>query len=92
MPMLESPSSTSSPRPPSAADSGSVDRVDRAGAARNRRPQNGPEDVCAVCGAAVEQDGEIEDSNGWRWYSDGQGGLLPLCPACPPPAIATEPS
>ena len=42
--------------------------------------------VCAVCGAVVETDGEIEDSNGWRWFSDGRGGLLPLCPTCPVPS------
>ncbi len=44
--------------------------------------------VCAVCGATIEDDGDIEDSSGWRWFSDGQGGLLTLCPACPPPEQA----
>jgi len=45
--------------------------------------------VCAVCGAAIEDHDDIEDSNGWRWLSDGRGGLLPLCPTCPtPPDIA----
>jgi hypothetical protein len=42
-------------------------------------------EACAVCGSAVEDEGDIEDSNGWRWFSDGQGGLLPLCPTCPVP-------
>ena len=42
-------------------------------------------DTCAVCGSTVEPDGDLEDSNGWRWFSDGRGGLLPLCPTCPVP-------
>lgn len=47
--------------------------------------QNDQPAVCSVCGAALEEDGDIEDSNGWRWFSDGRGGLLPLCPTCPVP-------
>ncbi len=39
---------------------------------------------CAVCGATVEVGG-ISDTSGWRWYSDGRGGLHALCPTCPPP-------
>ncbi len=39
---------------------------------------------CAVCGATVEV-GDISDTSGWRWYSDGRGGLHALCPTCPPP-------
>jgi hypothetical protein len=42
-------------------------------------------EVCAVCGAAV-QTGDIEDTNGWRWFNNGMGGLSPLCPDCPVPA------
>ena len=45
-----------------------------------------PGDVCAVCGVAVDDEGGIEDTSGWRWFSDGQGGLLPLCPSCPVPS------
>jgi hypothetical protein len=41
--------------------------------------------VCSVCGAAADVD-DVEDTNGWRWYSDGRGGLRPLCATCPPPA------
>jgi hypothetical protein len=41
-------------------------------------------DVCAVCGTAVQAD-NIEDTNGWRWFNDGMGGLSPLCPDCPVP-------
>jgi hypothetical protein len=42
--------------------------------------------VCTVCGAEVEE-GDVEDTNGWRWFSDGKGGLHPLCPTCPPPKL-----
>ena len=49
-----------------------------------------PIETCAVCGASVEG-GSIEDSSGWRWFSDGRGGLLSLCAACPVPDGITEP-
>jgi len=56
-------------------------------------PQKGTvreDNVCAVCGA-VANDSDLEDTNGWRWFNDGKGGLLPLCAACPPPpALADE--
>ena len=42
------------------------------------------DNVCAVCGA-VANDADLEDTNGWRWFNDGKGGLLPLCATCPPP-------
>jgi hypothetical protein len=42
------------------------------------------DNVCAVCGA-VANDTDLEDTNGWRWFNDGKGGLLPLCATCPPP-------
>ena len=45
--------------------------------------------VCAVCGAVLDDDGAIEDSNGWRWFSDGRGGLHSLCPTCPVPTTIT---
>jgi hypothetical protein len=55
-----------------------------------RLDANDQQGVCAVCGRAVEDEGDIEDSSGWRWFSDGRGGLLPLCPTCPvPPDIAS---
>lgn len=40
--------------------------------------------VCSTCGCTVA-DGNIDDTNGWRWYSDGRGGLHPLCANCPAP-------
>jgi len=40
--------------------------------------------VCCVCGKVTEGQ-EIEDTNGWRWFSDGRGGLWPLCATCPVP-------
>jgi hypothetical protein len=46
--------------------------------------------VCVVCGTVIENEADIEDSNGWRWFSDGRGGLLPLCPTCPVPAEITK--
>jgi hypothetical protein len=42
------------------------------------------DNICAVCGA-VANDADLEDTNGWRWFNDGKGGLLPLCATCPPP-------
>jgi len=48
-------------------------------------PQDGQRwEKCAVCGVTVETK-DIEDTNGWRWFNDGHGGLLPLCPTCPLP-------
>jgi hypothetical protein len=47
-------------------------------------------DVCAVCGVSVDSE-DIEDTNGWRWFSDGRGGLLPLCPDCPVPEPLAPP-
>ena len=43
------------------------------------------DNICAVCGA-VANDSDLEDTNGWRWFNDGKGGLNPLCATCPPPA------
>ena len=45
------------------------------------------EAVCSVCGCTVDVD-DVEDTSGWRWYSDGRGGLLPLCKSCPLPKNA----
>ena len=42
------------------------------------------DNISAVCGA-VANDSDLEDTNGWRWFNDGKGGLLPLCATCPPP-------
>jgi hypothetical protein len=47
------------------------------------------DNVCAVC-EAVANDSDLEDTNGWRWFNDGKGGLLPLCATCPPPAEVLE--
>jgi hypothetical protein len=60
-----------------------VENVTRAG-----DPES-PKAVCSVCGLAVDTD-DIEDTNGWRWYSDGAGGLKPLCAGCPPPAAVED--
>ena len=38
--------------------------------------------VCSVCGRSVAED-DVENSNGWRWYSNGLGGLMTLCSTCP---------
>jgi hypothetical protein len=40
--------------------------------------------VCAICGNEVDG-GDIEDTAGWRWYSDGAGGLIPVCRQCTVP-------
>jgi len=40
--------------------------------------------VCSACGCSITDD-DIDDTNGWRWYSDGQGGLHPVCATCPAP-------
>jgi transcription initiation factor TFIIIB Brf1 subunit/transcription initiation factor TFIIB len=45
--------------------------------------------VCSVCGCVADVN-DIEDTNGWRWYSDGKGGLKPLCATCPPPLPAED--
>ena len=49
-----------------------------------------PELTCVVCGAETNAN-EIEDTNGWRWFSDGKGGLLPLCASCPVPEELLDP-
>lgn len=42
-------------------------------------------ELCAGCGRVIEEGGNLENSSGWRWYSDGRGGLVSLCPTCPMP-------
>ena len=54
-------------------------------AARGEHADPVASSICSVCGRAVADD-DIEDTNGWRWYSDGRGGLRPLCETCPVPA------
>jgi len=51
--------------------------------------EHGPRHTCAVCGCAVDLD-DVEDTNGWRWFSDGRGALLALCPTCPVPTLSHE--
>ena len=41
--------------------------------------------VCSTCGCSITDD-DIDDTNGWRWYSDGRGGLRSLCATCPVPS------
>jgi len=41
-------------------------------------------DVCTVCGTTASAD-DTSQTNGWRWFSDGRGGLSGLCPSCPTP-------
>jgi hypothetical protein len=55
--------------------------------------QEGTDDraVCSVCGRTVDVN-DVEDTSGWRWYSDGRGGLRPLCKSCPVPEDAEFPS
>jgi len=55
--------------------------------ARPERPVR--HDVCAVCGAEARTEA-VEDTNGWRWFSDGRGGLVPLCSSCPVPTEHLE--
>jgi hypothetical protein len=43
--------------------------------------------VCSACGSSVADD-NVTDTNGWRWYSDGEGGLRPLCATCPAPTAS----
>jgi len=42
------------------------------------------EHVCVSCGVRVNLE-DVESTNGWRWFSDGAGGLFPLCETCPVP-------
>jgi len=51
--------------------------------------EHAPRHTCAVCGCAVDLD-DVEDTNGWRWFSDGRGALLALCPTCPVPTLPHE--
>jgi hypothetical protein len=41
-------------------------------------------DLCAVCGHRAGP-APVEDTDGWRWFNDGRGGLLPLCATCEVP-------
>jgi hypothetical protein len=43
-----------------------------------------PDEVCVVCGRRVDLE-DTESTSGWRWFSDGRGGLYPLCESCPVP-------
>jgi hypothetical protein len=53
-------------------------------AVRAEHVDPGASSICSVCGCTVA-DEAVEDTNGWRWYSDGRGGLRPLCATCPDP-------
>jgi hypothetical protein len=46
-------------------------------------------DRCSVCGNRVGAP-EIENTDGWRWFNDGRGGLLPLCSTCVVPDALIE--
>jgi hypothetical protein len=46
-------------------------------------------DLCFVCG---DQAGAaaVDNTDGWRWFNDGRGGLLPLCSTCAVPEDLLE--
>jgi hypothetical protein len=48
--------------------------------------------LCAVCGNQVDA-GDIERTDGWRWFNDGRGGLVSLCSTCdvPEDSLASAP-
>jgi cold shock protein len=46
-------------------------------------------DRCVVCGGQASTT-TVEDTNGWRWFNDGRGGLAPLCSTCPVPPDLLE--
>ena len=58
--------------------------ADVGGATALASVEPGASSVCSICGCTVAED-DIENSNGWRWYSDGRGGLSTLCATCPAP-------
>ena len=37
---------------------------------------------CSGCGRDEPACDDAEGAVGWRWYSNGRGGLWPLCAAC----------
>jgi hypothetical protein len=39
--------------------------------------------ACSECGSQID-DEEHAERNGWRYWSDELGGLVPRCPACAP--------
>jgi hypothetical protein len=41
-------------------------------------------DLCYVCGERTGATA-VDDTDGWRWFNDGKGGLLPLCATCAVP-------
>jgi len=53
-------------------------------AMRDDHPEDEGEHTCAVCGVRVDLD-NVNSTDGWRWFSDGAGGLFPLCQKCPVP-------
>jgi hypothetical protein len=57
---------------------------ERDGKAYAKRLDSGASSICSVCGCTAVDD-DVDDTNGWRWYSDGRGGLHPLCATCPVP-------
>lgn len=53
--------------------------------ARRDDTDPGASSICSVCGRVVAED-DVENTSGWRWYSDGRGGLRTLCATCPAPS------
>ena len=47
--------------------------------------------VCGGCGRVVDMT-DVEDTNGWRWCSDGKGGLVAFCADCPLPDQTRDPT
>ena len=48
-------------------------------------PDDPAQMICGACGRPAELVGDIEDTNGWRWFADGKGGLIPFCRRCEMP-------
>ena len=46
-------------------------------------------DLCFVCGDRTGA-GVVDNTDGWRWFNDGRGGLLPLCSTCAVPQDLVE--
>ena len=50
---------------------------------RSAASSGSPLEALALCvGCGLEADARFTVAENWTWWADGEGGLVPYCPAC----------